>query len=51
MAALDDAVPEGAVFVPYAQRGAALNRLGVAGAGARVRLRPAAVRQAETVGA
>jgi NADH-quinone oxidoreductase subunit G len=41
--AFDDAVPAGCVFVPYAQAGVALNRLGApAGAGLRVRLSAAA---------
>jgi anaerobic selenocysteine-containing dehydrogenase len=43
-AALDDAVPAGSVFVPYAQAGLELNRLGMpAGAGLRVRVTRAAV--------
>ncbi len=38
-AAIDDTVPPGAVFVPYAIRGTELNRLGApAGAGLRVRV-------------
>jgi predicted molibdopterin-dependent oxidoreductase YjgC len=46
----DDAVPGGSVFVPYAQAGVELNRLGApAGAGLRVHARKAAV--AERVGA
>jgi predicted molibdopterin-dependent oxidoreductase YjgC len=37
--ALDDSVPPGSIFVPYAQRGVELNRLGApTGAGLRVRL-------------
>ncbi|MFI5371100.1 MAG: NADH-quinone oxidoreductase subunit NuoG [Candidatus Eisenbacteria bacterium] len=48
--ALDDAVPVGSVFVPYAQRGVELNRLGMpASAGLRVRARRVGAR--ETVGA
>jgi len=48
-AALDEAVPEGSVFVPYAYAEVELNRLGApAGAGLRVRATRAA---AETVGA
>ncbi|MGH7741558.1 MAG: NADH-quinone oxidoreductase subunit NuoG [Candidatus Eiseniibacteriota bacterium] len=47
--AIDDAVPPGSVFVPYAQAQVQLNRLGAAnGAGARVRVTRAA---AQTVGA
>ena len=47
-AALDEHVPTGSVFVPYAQRGADLNRLGSAPAGAgRVRVTR---RAAATVG-
>ncbi len=39
----DTSVPEGSVFVPYAQEGVDLNRLGSpAGAGLRVKVRPAA---------
>ncbi len=42
-AGIDAAVPAGSVFVPYAQAGVALNRLGApAGAGLRVRLRAGA---------
>ncbi|HTM57451.1 MAG TPA: NADH-quinone oxidoreductase subunit NuoG [Candidatus Udaeobacter sp.] len=44
MAALDDAVPPGSVFVPYAQRGVHLNRLGAPGAaGLRVQVRRSAL--------
>ena len=51
-AAIDDAVPAGSVFVPYAQVGVQLNRLGALGAAApRVRARRLAGRTAETVGA
>jgi len=47
---LDDAVPQGSVFVPYAQAGVELNRLGMpAAAGLRVRVQKTATR--ETVGA
>ena len=47
--AIDDAVPAGSVFVPYAQAQADLNRLGApSGAGWRVRVTRAA---AQTVGA
>jgi NADH-quinone oxidoreductase chain G len=48
-AAFDDSVPVGSVFVPYAFRGANLNRLGAhAGSGVRVRARKTS---AATVGA
>ncbi|HET7226270.1 MAG TPA: NADH-quinone oxidoreductase subunit NuoG [Candidatus Eisenbacteria bacterium] len=44
---LDDAVPEGGVFVPDAQVGVELNRLGSpSGAGLRVRVQPAGARAA-----
>ena len=46
-AVIDDSVPAGSVFVPYAHRAVSLNRLGApSGAGLRVRARksaPAAV--------